>query len=440
MASGDLTTGGVNTDGTEASKASAKPIQLSPEQVFRLKREAADRLAVAVVELFDTHPLYYQMLTRMVRVEASERAKNIPTMAVGFLPGIPHVALFYHFIYVSMCSDQKLKVLLIHEMQHIGLQHLTAMQTKDKRFVANIAADIVVNANIPEYKQLDEVEQDGITHDRRFAKDHKDPKKAGQLMFPSLRGIDLRVESIDSIYNVLMQNPEETADLERMYKEGALGGDSHDPWANLSPEERSQVDDLMRRSVNGLGGRDPGNVPGELRRLIDDLRKVKTDWKTLLTMFSQSITRDDRDQSWRRFNRRLGAASPGKVKTYRARLLVSIDNSGSITKELYNMFMSHILFISKMCDEVKVIGVDTRVNCETEIKNGILPTTFDFKSGGGTDFQPAFDWAKGKDYDGIIYLTDGEGPVPNDTFKIPVLFALCPHGHDVPGFKNIRIE
>jgi predicted metal-dependent peptidase len=429
----------------ETSNVEVKVPTLSPAErraEIRLKREVADRLAYAIVALFDTQPLYYQMLSHMARVECSTIAPEIKTIAVGFMRTSPSVVMFYDHRYLAKCSDAKLRVLLIHEMQHVGLKHLIAMNRHEKRIVANIAADVIVNSNIPEYKTLPKHEQDGITQEGTYSEHHPDPTKRGQLMFPSLAGLDLREESIDSIYARLMEHPEETREMEAAMKGGWVITDDHSGWDGrpLTPEEQAMIKDLLTDAVRGLHGRDPGSVPGSMRRLVEELRKVKTDWKPILNMFAQTVAKEERETSWRRVNRRLGPTAQGPVKSYRSRLLVVIDNSGSISGPLYTMFMSHILVLSKMCEEVAVIGVDTAVNCTTVIKDGKMPKDFDLKSGGGTEFQPAFDYAKGKEFDGVIYLTDGCGPAPTNTYRIPTLFAICPNGQKVPGFKNISID
>jgi predicted metal-dependent peptidase len=188
-------------------------------------------------------------------------------------------------------------------------------------------------------------------------------------------------------------------------------------------------------------GKDIGNLPADLRRSLEKLITVKTDWKHYLSIFAQTVAMEDKESTWKKCNRRFGLLAPGSRLQYRPKLLVVLDNSGS-TYSVYDAFIAHICRISTYMD-VTAIGVDTTVNFEFEFKKGKKPPTFeDIKSGGGTRFQPAFDYAKKKHFDGIIYLTDGdnydEGTL--NTYHIPTIFALCPDGTKKPGRRNIVID
>ncbi len=410
------------------------------------RRKARQKVSEAITMTFKTHPLYYSMLQGMARLEASDL--GVDTLAVGFKPGSNVLTLFYNRNFVATLSRAQMKVFTVfHEMGHIGLNHLGRMRGKDQK-ISNLAADVIVNGETPEYAELPDAERIGITADK----------------IDCLNKIDVRTSTMEALYYIMQANKDTDKSLQKLLAqmEGGKGSgfDQHDMWnggqpmegegdgkggvvpaeGELTAEQQAAVDSLMKGAISRLGGRDPGRVPGELRRIIEELRKVRNNWRSLLTIFVQSVARDDRQTSWKRYNRRLGNVSPGYKREYRPRLLVVIDNSGSINGPLYNLFINHCCAISEVCEEVKGIGVDTDVNCEFEVKHGKLPTDFDLKSGGGTAFQPAFDYAKVGKYDGIIYLTDGYGPAPHNTYGIPVIFALCPGGAEVPGFRNIHIE
>lgn len=427
--------------------------KMTQEEYLVVSRRVQERIITAIVEFFDNYPLYYTMLCQMPRL----MVQQVGTIGVGFMKGQNVIALFMNPLYLDKCSDLKLRVLLAHELLHIGLFHILRLENRN-RMIANYAADMIVNNSIPEYKLMTPEEQDGITVDVRYPASH--PTQAGQLVFPDVQGLDVRESSMEEIYEILMKKHDKALEeLKKAIEQGRLNPDNHDNWdgqngqqqvdangqpidvsSSLSPEQVAAVETLMKEAVDRLDGRDPGKVPGALRRLVEEIRKPKTDWRRAMNIFAQTVAKDDKESSWKRYNRRVGTSAAGHKRQYRPRIVVAVDNSGSIDGPLYNLFMSQVLAISMICQEVKIIGVDTAVNAESTIVNGKIPTDWDLKSGGGTEFQPAFDYAKAGKYDGIIYLTDGYGPAPINNYRIPALFAICPNGHDVPGYRNIKIE
>jgi predicted metal-dependent peptidase len=62
---------------------------------------------------------------------------------------------------------------------------------------------------------------------------------------------------------------------------------------------------------------------------------------------------------------------------------------------------------------------------------------------GGTDLRPVFEEAflGGRKMDGVIYFTDGEGPFPERTPRVPVLWVLTkPGDFACPWGERARLE
>jgi len=420
-----------------------------------------DRLSNAMTLLYYTHPLYYALSSQLGKIDASD---EIDTMAVGFMKDDPACYLFFNVDFLASCSDEKLRFAVMHELLHVGLHHPTRGDGMD-RFVANLAMDLIVNeSHISEYNKLKPEEQDLIVlHQNRFkwVKDEATGQlslvpnpEAGQPMFPCLEGIQIRESTMDEIYLKLMAAKDQVSKFKK--KAPDFRPTKHDKFTpprqgekktsktldsgSLTEEQKATLEKVTREAFRRLDGRDPGNVPGELRRRLEEFRKPAQafPWRRELTIFAQTVLKDDRQRSWRRYNRRYGAASPGHVKEYRARLLVIVDNSGS-THDSYQMFMGHVITLSELVDELAVVGVDVRINFEATVKGGKIPDIKFGKSGGGTDMQPGFDYAKKGGYDGVICLTDGWLSIPQ-THRIPTIFAICKNGQEVPGFKNVHLE
>ena len=414
-----------------------------------------ERLAMATAMLYYTHPLYYAIATQLGQMDATD---EISTMAVGFMPDDPTCYLFYNVDFIASISDEKLRFAVMHELLHVGLHHLVRGEGMNRK-IANLAMDIIVNeSHIGEYNKLKPEEQDLIVlHENPFKwtkGENGDLVRVanpdvGKMMFPCLEGLVIHETTMDEIYVRLMQNKKQAEAFESKggvrpathgrFTPGGKSGKIID-HGDLTEEQRAISDKILKEAFRSLGNRPPGNIPGELARTLEDFRDpvVRFPWEREITMFAQTVLKDDRERSWRRYNRRYGAASPGHVKQYRAKLMIIVDNSGSTANE-YRKFMEHGVTLSKIVEEVRVVGCDTRINFDTVIKDGTVPNIKFGSSGGGTDMQDAFDYAKKLGVDGVICLTDGFMPLP-DNHRIPTLFALCAKGTEVPGFRNIPLE
>ena len=425
------------------------------------RRAIRDKLTLAIYKFFDDFPFYYYILSSLPRIEKTNL--RVPTMGVGFTRGaIP--ALYYDPHFAKALTTDQLKIILHHEAQHLGFRHIQRyhnikdinppgkgkLPEMERQRISNYAADIVVNHHIKNLDELPKWLSSGlITADK----------------FDFLKGTSVRDQSYEELFKTLLQKMK----MQKI-KMGGSGGegdgegygtlDDHDTWEDsagdkdakgdkeakakekkgLSADKEAALDELVKDSVRKLGGRHAGNLPGEIERMIKKLQKIRLNWRQQISVFAQSCADEQRISTWKRLNRRLPFASPGRKREYHPKILVALDNSGS-TYNIYDLFMAHILKISETV-EIDCVGCDTRINFEFKINEGKLPPKFaDPNSGGGTIFQPVFDYAKEKGkYDGIIYLTDGYVYDDFKTFGVPTLFAIGPGGQKLQGCRNIEIS
>lgn len=374
---------------------------------------ASDNLTLAFFWLYKTVPYYYYLLHTLDRIQD----KSIPTLGVGIdkKSKNPKIVLVYNPEFILSLTSEQLFAILQHEALHIVFEHLTRGESLEKH-KANIAMDIVVNENIVNWKNLA-----GNLYSQFYSKESFDFTKT----------LDYSKVCFEEIYSKL---PLQKSD------------NCNHRWDKLSSEQQKQVNEIIDRIIakadKSIEGMDAGNISGAVRKLLDEKTAVIFNWKKQLSIFAQSIAQDTKLKTWKRINRKFPYIIAGNQKEYKANLLVVLDNSGS-TMSVYPQFISHIAKISEYIN-IEVIGVDTRVNFEYTFKDGKIPDGFaDLKSGGGTLFQPAFDYAKEKNkYNGIIYFTDGQnfdnGAL--NTFGAKTLFAICKGGKLMDGFRNIIIE
>lgn len=444
------------------------------------------KLSVAVAKFYDRYPLYFCILSSIGRIPDPKEK----TFSVGFTKN-NSIALYYNPDYLEKESVEKVCAHLAHQCSHLCLEHIARQGMKIPEFW-NLAADVMVDTS------LQEIEQEPGKFPEFLG------KKWVEQNLPFLKDAKFDELSTEDLYTTIQANlppPQQQAngkpgpgqgkgegdsrgggggDKDESQEPGKGDGenqeskdhenedhggpDSHERWKDhptggqngrdgLTEQQRAMLEQLVRDTVAQMDGRYPGNIPGELRRKIEEYLKCKKDWRGALSLFVQSVVKEERRYTWKKVNRRFFngkySTAPGRRWEYKPRILIAIDNSGSIDLNTYALFMAHITKIGAFCEELDVIGCDTRVNFvhkSLKFKRGTTkpPDLKDWQSGGGTLFQPVFDHARSGKYDGVIYFTDGynfdDGRL--NTFKIPTIFAVIPppNGKQVANHRNIVIE
>ena len=121
--------------------------------------------------------------------------------------------------------------------------------------------------------------------------------------------------------------------------------------------------------------------------------------------------------SWKRPNRRFmarGMYLPGyDYLPKMGEIVIGVDTSGSIGQRELNEFNAHINRILETCgpEKVHVVYCDARVNHVDEYEPDDFPVTLSPHGGGGTSFEPVFNWIDehGLEPECVVYLTDGWG-------------------------------
>jgi predicted metal-dependent peptidase len=159
-----------------------------------------------------------------------------------------------------------------------------------------------------------------------------------------------------------------------------------------------------------MAARMAGTMPGGLEQFIKAGRKVDTEWtEELKEAVIQNIVTSE---SYTHPNRRFignGVYLPGAIRNNIGWVVLVMDSSGSTWGTLLEVFGSNI---NNIVEEVKpervtLLHVDTAVRKVEEFEPG-EKVVINAKGGGGTLFQPAFDWINAQDEVplAVVYLTD----------------------------------
>jgi predicted metal-dependent peptidase len=117
------------------------------------------------------------------------------------------------------------------------------------------------------------------------------------------------------------------------------------------------------------------------------------------------------------------------------KLIVAIDASGSIDKELLNQFAGELSgIVSEVKAEIKVIYHDYDITNIEDFSYSDMPLKLNPKGGGGTRFSPVFNYVRENELmpAGLIYFTDLEcNDYPDIPPGYPVLW-ICYNKYSEP--------
>lgn len=422
------------------------------------------RLLLSRMRILYNHGFYGLLLMHMIYA-VSEKIETACTDGVRITFGID---------FLDSLSDSELDFVMMHEILHVVLQHCFRGDVEDPE-AYNIAADIVVNSNImlengmkassitlSKYGIAMHVAPDGkegheYTAEQVYAMLPKNLNKKGNNKSPGSAVGRAKKE------NKKGNNKSPGSADGRAKKE--IAKDKHQPvwvWDDHSQWGKYEEDDTLRDvwvkrfedAAEAIEIRDPSNTRGLLpafaQRILKELKKPQTDWRTILNDFIQE---EVVDYSFAPPDRRFDD-SPFFLPDFNGKedrvedILFMIDTSGSMSDDM----------IAAAYSEVK--GAIDQFNGKLKGWLGffdaaiIKPQPFsdenEFKiikpaGGGGTDFQIIFEYVFHHMSDklpaSIIILSDGYAPFPLEKLAggIPVLWLLNNEEVNPPWGKVARI-
>jgi len=215
--------------------------------------------------------------------------------------------------FANRLSDKELEFVLLHELLHCVLKHCIRLRGK-RRYLANIACDIVVNSTIFGMNQ-----QSPVTIDRC------------EVMHLTPKNTEGRDHTVEEVYDMLCATPPDK--LKELYGDVQL--DLHDLWDRIDAGHMEAVWD--RHVLEAASAKGHVGVPVLLERQLHALERTpKTNWRQLL----QDYIRHDRfDYVMECPDRRysgdilLPSFQDNQSGAAAERLWFFVDTSGSVTDE-----------------------------------------------------------------------------------------------------------
>ncbi|MGI9473864.1 MAG: vWA domain-containing protein [Rubripirellula sp.] len=334
---------------------------------------------------------------------------SVGTMAVMLRRGTPR--FFFSPNFVSECDDEELEGVIHHELNHMVFGHPRIDHSKYPNHQAlTIAEEITVNEHVPE----------------------RLPGSPLLLkQFPDLPPLE---DTITRYHRLAERNDLEdlakTLDTHALWKADAENEASETEQQNIRQVLMGQLrrgndPESLRQLMRGAGQLDRGEVMREIEATLDPIVPIR--WERHL---SNSVGNRIRRQATfhrppRRVPERIGVLPGMTCRPEQPHVLVAIDTSSSMQRRHFERVRRELDFLQRKA-RVTVIQCDKKIR-DTYPLRGPLQT---ITGRGGTDLRPPFE-PEILDRirpDLLVYFTDGDGPVPERTPDVAVLWCLMDGG------------
>ena len=403
-----------------------------PTADLEVSQEKLDnfKLSNHLVDLLWNEPFYSCILRSLTKIETDQ----IPT--AGVLAKDGNITMWWNRRFLASLKPNQVKGLLKHECLHLVYQHTTTRR-KTPHIIWNYATDLAINSTIP-YSELPE---GGLVPGYRLPplKEEvinkmtdaqlKTHKKLEELIY------NLPSDKTSEFYFEKLMEDDELA--EQLQQEGncsssGIGFDDHEGWDELSDAEREMVgqkiQEVLKGAVNEANCKGWGSVSAQKASELNKMVSRNINWEDILRTFCGYTSRDERQSSNKRLNRKYPFIHPGSKKIYKPRIAIYVDESGSMSSEYLELIYAELENLSKKTD-FYLYKFDAEVND----KEGFL-----WKKGkrlkinrsltGGTSFSAVTKHAlkNKKKFDGYVIYTDGEASKPKSSVGLKRAWLLYP--------------
>tara|TARA_B000000532_G_C18875751_1_gene410512 strand:- start:983 stop:2272 length:1290 start_codon:yes stop_codon:yes gene_type:complete len=381
-----------------------QPVELSEEELEKMREEVHDRVIVARVGLLLRHPFFGNMATRM-RVQNCD--DWCPTAATDGRN------LYYNTQFFNMLTNKQIEFVIAHEILHCVFDHIIRREDRNPR-IFNIACDYKVNNLLVRDKIGERVDQIQIFQDFKY-----DDWTSEEIYDDIYNKYD--EEELQALGELLDEHIdwEKDGDKEGEGKNPGKGGgeekDKKSKRPSYSKEELKKIRDEIKESmITSAQSAGAGNTPGEIARMIKELTEPKMNWRELLRQQIQSTIKSD--FTFSRPSRKgwhTGAVLPGMNFMDTIDICIGIDMSGSIGDIQAQDFLGEVKGIMDEYKDykIKLWCFDTKVYNEEDFSadGGQDLTDYEILGGGGTDFDANWTYMKENDIvpKKFIMFTDG---------------------------------
>jgi Uncharacterized protein conserved in bacteria len=368
------------------------------EEFFSL----VDKVNLSLMEDRDNFYGYFLLqMSREIRFDISS-----PT-AVNF-KGAKYVIYFNPLIFLNLNLKQ-MGSTIKHEILHILSMHLIrAKEFKGSRsrLAINMAMNIVVNTyldHLPSYAVT--LEWVNLNY---------------SLKLLPFKPFEYYAEEIQTALDLMEadQDAADESDTDDSYDDGTDAAaiitaydpeKNHDIWA-----DSSDIDDktLQEFTEKFIANAQKGSLPNYLDSMISSLNNCKGElpWNLYLKRLMGTVESNQKKTITRRNRRQPDRLDlRGQLRNHKAKIVVALDISGSISDQEFNQAIKEILEIVKNYNqEITIIECDSEIRRVYNVK-AVKDIQDRINISGGTRFTPVFEYANHHKVNLLVYFTDDKG-------------------------------
>lgn len=370
--------------------------------------------------LLITDPFYGLFLSS---IDKKER-KDIPVAAVGLNKSTMEFTLFINPDEWFKFSDEVKFGIMKHECCHLTMFHLLTIDMYPNHKMDNVATDCEIN-QIIDKKFLPSY---GI-----FIEDLE--KEHPELDWKRNAG---RAHYYKELSKLSEEDKEKMGIDEKAQHTWEIVDGDGNPVDGLTDSEKDAIRVQVEHTIETLAEevqKSQGHLPVEIDRLIKGFVKPKPkfNYQKYIRNYIGNSTKYTIGTTKLRENQRF-EGMPKVILKPVSKILVLIDESGSVSeKELYD-FLNEIHHLSKKTD-IEIRPFDTQVMKPVKYSG---KGSFQRTNCGGTSFTAAVDfYNQQKQYNSCLIFTDGHAEVPPPTNK-RLLWVISSQGSE-ESIKNHAI-
>ena len=392
------------TKASSPKDVASNPIVEIPETTMT-SEEVIDRLIKARIEMLMSAPFFGNLATRLLLKDATDWCPTAATDGKYF---------YFNRNFVAALSDQEVVFLVRHEVLHCVYDHMDADRRGDRNpMLWNIANDYVINADLIDGRVGEQIKLVEICYDWKYRGQvseeiyddlFKEMEEKGQIQYTQTLDIHLDREEGD--------DPGAGEGAEGNVDGDSKGGEGPEQYTAEEKEKiKQEFQNAVMQSAKAAGA---GNLPGGVKRLLNDLLNPQLDWRELLAMQVQSVIRSDYTyQTPSRKGQDAGFYLPGMDRETTIDIAMAIDTSGSMSDAMLLDILSETKGVMDQYTDFKIhlFCFDTDVHNPQEFTTSNMDEFLQYEpaGGGGTEFDCVFDYMKqeGIQPKNLVMFTDG---------------------------------
>ncbi len=342
---------------------------------------AMTKIRKARLKLLFTNPFFGSLIMQLPVKDATDSGW-CPTCAVDGR------YIYYNRDFIDSMSVDEVLFVFAHEVYHCVFDHFGRRSHRDPEYW-NMANDFVINGllvqdkigKMPE-KKVEVKDVDGKSTQRVGLYDSKYLGWSSEKVYDDL--MKRKVKKVLTL-DVHIEMGKDAQNSKG--KEGNKGIPIEVDEESLK-KIREELKDKVLQAANASAGK----LPASIARLIDHLVEPKINWRDFIRESIQSQL--TADYTYRRPNRRHHGGDVLFASLEREETVdveVSIDQSGSISKEMARDFLSEVMGITQQYDSFRlaVSTFDTQLYNRQEFTPENIDDLVDYQpmGGGGTDIS-----------------------------------------------------